>query len=222
MTFDNVIKYQSLIIKALQETLQMVFFAGIYATLIGLPLGILLYSLGKNGVLENKFIYSIFSKCINVMRSIPFIILISAIPWLIKMIAGSPYGVKGATVSLAIGTFPFMAKQIELALLQVDKGIIEAYESMGFTSLQIIYKVILKEALPYIIQAITLTLISLISFSAVAGSFGGGGLGSFALQYGYNEFKDDIMLVTVLLILAIVFVVQFIGDSLYKYFRKVK
>ena len=197
----------------------MVFFSGIYASVVGIPLGVLLFSLGKGNILENKFFHSILSKIINILRSIPFIILISAIPGIIKILAGSTIGVKGAIVSLSIGCFPFIARQVELSLLQVDKGVIEAYESMGFTSFQIIRKIILKEAMPYIIQAITVSFVSLVSFSAVAGSVGGGGLGSFAIQYGYNEFKNDIMLVTVVIILLIVMLIQFIGDTIYKKLR---
>lgn len=215
----NVVDKFPILLKALKETLQMVFLSGIYSLIVGLPIGILLFSLGKGNILENKHIYSVLSKIINILRSIPFIILVSAVPGLIRFLAGTTYGVKGASVALAIGCFPFIARQVELALLQVDKGVIEAYEAMGFTSFQIITKVILKEALPYIVQAITVSYVSLVSFSAVAGSLGGGGLGSFAIQYGYNEFKNDIMFVTVILILLIVMVIQFAGDLLYKKLR---
>ncbi|KXB45144.1 putative D-methionine transport system permease protein MetI [Tissierellia bacterium KA00581] len=215
----NVLSLLPLLKQATKETLIMVFFSGIYASVVGIPLGVLLFSLGKGNILENKFFHSILSKIINILRSIPFIILISAIPGIIKILAGSTIGVKGAIVSLSIGCFPFIARQVELSLLQVDKGVIEAYESMGFTSFQIIRKIILKEAMPYIIQAITVSFVSLVSFSAVAGSVGGGGLGSFAIQYGYNEFKNDIMLVTVVIILLIVMLIQFIGDTIYKKLR---
>lgn len=215
----NVLSLLPLLKQATKETLIMVFFSGIYASIVGIPLGVLLFSLGKGNILENRFFHSILSKIINILRSIPFIILISAIPGVIKILAGSTIGVKGAIVSLSIGCFPFIARQVELSLLQVDKGVIEAYASMGFTSFQIIRKIILKEAMPYIVQAITVSFVSLVSFSAVAGSVGGGGLGSFAIQYGYNEFKNDIMLVTVTIILLIVMVVQFIGDFIYKKIR---
>lgn len=215
----NVVLLFPLLCKAIKETLIMVFFSGIFASIIGIPIGILLFSLGKGNILENNFLHSILSKIINILRSIPFIILISAIPGVIKLLAGSTIGVKGAIVSLSIGCFPFMARQVELSLLQVDKGVIEAYESMGFTSFKIIQKVIIKEAMPYIVQAITVSFVSLVSFSAVAGSVGGGGLGSFAIQYGYNEFKNDIMFVTVVIILLIVMIIQFIGDFIYKKLR---
>lgn len=218
----NVYKYQAQLNRATNETLHMVFYSGIYAFLIGFPIGVVLYVMGKGNILENKILYSFLSKIINILRSIPFIILISSIPWLIHFFAKTTIGVKGATVALAIGCFPFMARQIELALLSVDKGIIEAYEAMGFSAFKIIVFVILKEAFANIIQAVTLTMISLVGFSAVAGSIGGGGLGSFAIQYGYNEFKDDIMLVTVIEILIIVFILQFIGDQLYKRLKHLK
>lgn len=212
----NVVSKFPILLKALKETIQMVFLSGIYSLIVGLPIGILLFSLGKGNILENKYIYSILSKIINILRSIPFIILVSAVPGVIRALAGTTYWVRGASVALVIGCFPFIARQVELALLQVDKGVIEAYEAMGFTSFQIITKVILKEALPYIVQAITVSYVSLVSFSAVAGSLGGGGLGSFAIQYGYNEFKNDIMFVTVILILIIVMLIQFVGDLIYK------
>ncbi|PWL53879.1 MAG: ABC transporter permease [Clostridium cadaveris] len=212
----NVIELTPDLTKALKETLIMVGSAGLYGTLIGLPLGVIMLVTGKNHILENKYLYSILSKLINTIRSIPFVILIAAIPGLIRAISGTTIGVKGAIVPLTIVCIPTMARQIELALIKVDKGIIEAYEAMGFSELQIIFKVILKEGLGGIIQAITLCLVSLLGFSAIAGTVGGGGLGDFAIRYGYQMFKTDVMIVTIVILLIFVYIVQGIGDSLYK------
>jgi ABC-type metal ion transport system, permease component len=214
--FPNVIDLFPSIIKALRETLVMVSISGVFSALLGLPVGIILVVTNKGHILENKIVYSLLSKAINILRSIPFIILISAIPGLVRLIVGTTIGVKGAIVPLVIASFPFTARQVELALLKVDHGIIEAYEAMGFSQLGIIFKVLLKEGLGGIIQAITVSLISLIGFSAIAGSVGGGGLGDFAIRYGYNMFKTDIMFVTICIILVFVFIVQWIGDLLYK------
>ena len=186
----NVIELTPDLIKALKETLIMVGSAGLYGTLIGLPLGVIMLVTGKNHILENKYLYSILSKLINTIRSIPFVILIAAIPGLIRAISGTTIGVKGAIVPLTIVCIPTMARQIELALI--------------------------KEGLGGIIQAITLCLVSLLGFSAIAGTVGGGGLGDFAIRYGYQMFKTDVMIVTIVILLIFVYIVQGIGDSLYK------
>jgi D-methionine transport system permease protein len=203
--------------QALGETLIMVAIAGFFAALIGVPIGILLYVSQKGHMMSNPLLYSILSKIINTMRSIPFVILIASIPWLVRAIVGTTIGLKGAIVPLIIASFPFMAKQTELALQRIDPGVIEAYQAMGFSNLQIIFKVLLKDGLPGIIHAITIMLVSLVSFSAVAGSVGGGGLGDFAIRYGYNQYKADAMLVTISIILVIVFVIQAAGDRLARY-----
>lgn len=208
----NVIEYFPEMIKALNETFVTVGISGLIASLIGIPLGLILLITSPKHILENKVVYSILSKVINVFRSIPFVILIAAIVPFTRFVVGTTIGVKGALVPLIVGVTPFIARQVEVALQKVDKGVLEAAKAMGSSPLEIIFKVIIPEGLSNIVHAVTISLISLIGFSAMAGSVGGGGLGNFAIQYGYQYFKTDIMVVTVILLLIIVTLVQSIGD----------
>lgn len=210
----DVVKLFPYILESFGETVVMVAVSGLFAGLLGVPLGIILVVTRKGNIMEAELFNSILSKIINTLRSIPFVILIAAIPWLVRAIVGTTIGLKGAIVPLIIGCTPFMARQTELALAQIDPGVIEAYQAMGFSSFDIIRKVMLKEGMGGIIQAVTLSLISLVSFSAVTGSVGGGGLGDFAIRYGYTQNKTDIMVVTILIILAMVFLLQAAGDFL--------
>lgn len=210
----NVIEFFPDMMKALGETLQMVSVAAVISSLLGIPLGILLLVTSPKHILENKRLYSFLSKVVNAFRSIPFVILIAAIVPFTRLIVGTTIGLKGAYVPLIVGVTPFIARQVEVALYQIDKGMIEAARAMGLGPFQIIKEVIVPEGLAGIVHAITLSVISLISFSAMAGTVGGGGLGSFAIQYGYQYFKTDIMVVTVLLLLVIVTIVQAIGDAI--------
>lgn len=214
--FPNVPELLPSIAKALRETLIMVGISGFFATLIGVPLGILYLITSPGHIRPQRVVNAALGKLINILRSIPFIILIAAIPWLVRWLVGTTIGVRGAVVPLVVACFPFVARQTELSLRKIDPGVIEAYQSMGFTPWGIVRGVLLKEGLGGIIQAITVSLVSLVSFSAVAGSVGGGGLGDFAIRYGYNLFQNDVMLVTVLIILTLVFAIQWVGDLLYK------
>ncbi|MDA3730963.1 ABC transporter permease [Niameybacter massiliensis] len=208
----NVIEYFPELVKAFNETLITVGLSGLIATLIGLPLGILLLITSPKHILENKTLYSILSKTINIFRSIPFVILIAAIVPFTRFVVGTTIGIKGALVPLVVGVAPFIARQVEVALHKVDHGVLEAARAMGSTPLEIIFKVIIPEGLPNIIHAVTISLISLIGFSAMAGTVGGGGLGDFAIRYGYNFFKTDIMVVTVIILLLLVTLIQSLGD----------
>ena len=181
----NVIEYFPEMIKALNETFVTVGISGLIASLIGIPLGLILLITSPKHILENKVVYSILSKVINVFTSIPFVILIAAIVPFTRFVVGTTIGVKGALVPLIVGVTPFIARQVEVALQKVDKGVLEAAKAMGSSPLEIIFKVIIP---------------------------GGGGLGNFAIQYGYQYFKTDIMVVTVILLLIIVTLVQSIGD----------
>ena len=194
----------------------MVSISGVFATILGTPIGIVLAVTNEGGLLENKVVYSILSKIINTLRSIPFVILVASIPWLVRLIVGTTIGVKGAIIPLIFASSPFLSRQIELALLKVDKGVIEAYQVMGFSNIDIISKVLLKEAKGGIVQAITLSIVSLIGFSAIAGTVGGGGLGDFAIRYGYNMFNGYLMFITIVIIVSLVFIVQWIGDQVYR------
>lgn len=212
----NVIEYSAELGKAFNETMIMISVSGLFASLIGIPVGVMLLVFSKDHICDNKVVYSIVSKIVNTLRSIPFVVLIAAIPGLTRMIVGTTIGVKGAIVPLVVASFPFIARQVEMALLKVDRGIIEAYEAMGFSTWKIITKVILVEGRKDIILAITVSLISLIGYSAITGTVGGGGLGDFAIRYGYQYFKTDIMIVTIIIILLLVYLIQGVGDFIYK------
>lgn len=212
----NVIEFFPELIKALQETLVMVSVSGAFSALIGLPLGVILVVTSEGHILANRTVYSVLSKIINTLRSLPFVILIAAIPGFTRMIVGTTIGVKGAIVPLVVACVPFIARQVEIALVKVDMGVIEAYQAMGFSPLKIIFKVILVEGRRDIVLAITISLISLIGFSAITGTVGGGGLGDFAIRYGYQYFKSDIMVVTIIVIVLIVYLIQGVGDFIYR------
>ncbi|EHL18083.1 hypothetical protein HMPREF9630_01339 [Peptoanaerobacter stomatis] len=213
---EDLVRYGPSLIKAFKDTCIMVGISGIFATIIGTPIGVILAVTNEGGLLKNKYVYSILSKIINVLRSIPFVILVASIPWLVRAIVHTTIGVKGAVIPLIIASSPFMAKQVELALLKVDKGVIEAYTAMGFSKIDIIVKVLLREGLGGIIQGVTLSMVGLIGYSAIAGTVGGGGLGDFAIRYGYNMFNPYLMTLTLIIIIMLVFIVQFIGDFAYQ------
>ena len=203
-------------IKALYETIFMVLISGAIATIIGIPIGVILVTTRSGGILENRAVNNIVGKIINVLRSIPFIILLAAIIPVTRFLVGTTIGTKGALVPLIFGSAPFIARQIESALLDIDKGVIEAAQSMGSSPLEIIYRVMFWEGLPGIIYALSITTISLIGLSAMAGTVGGGGLGDFAIRYGYQYFQTDVMVITIIILLILVNVVQGIGDLLIK------
>ena len=212
----NVIEYSAELIKAFNETMIMVSVSAVVASIIGIPIGVMLLVFSKDHICDNKVAYTIVSNIINALRSVPFVILMAALPGLTRMIMGTTIGVKGAIVPLIAATFPFIARQVEMALLKVDRGIIEAYEAMGFSTWKIITKVILVEGKKDIVLALSVSVISLIGYSAITGTVGGGGLGDFAIRYGYQYFKTDIMVVTILIILVHVYFIQGLGDFIYK------
>jgi D-methionine transport system permease protein len=212
----NVIELFPDMVKALGETLIMVLISGSISTLIGIPIGVVLVVTRPGNILENNAVYTTVGKIINVFRSIPFVILLAAIIPVTRFIVGTTIGLKGAIVPLVFGTVPFVARQIESALLDIDKGVIEAAQAMGSSPFEIIYRVLLKEGLPGIVYALTISTVSLISFSAVAGTVGGGGLGDFAIRYGYQYFKTDIMIATIIILLILVNAKQGIGEFLLK------
>ncbi|MDK2563728.1 methionine ABC transporter permease [Romboutsia sedimentorum] len=215
----NVVKLYPEMIEALLDTLYMVSISGIISTLIGFPIGVTLVITRKGGILENTLINNLIGKVINIFRSIPFIILLAAIMPITKFIVGTTIGIQGALVPLIFGSVPFVARQIESVLLNIDSGVIEAAQAMGSSPLEIIYRVMLAEGLGGIVYAITITTVSLIGLSAMAGTVGGGGLGDFAIRYGYQYFQTDVMTVTVIILLILVNIVQGFGDLL---LRKLK
>lgn len=210
----------NLLYKATIETLYMSLVSTILAFIIGLGLAVILILTKKGGLAQNIIIYRTLDIVVNTLRSFPFIILMIVLFPLTKLIIGTSIGTSAAIVPLTIGSAPFIARLIEAAMLEVDKGVIEAAMSFGASRFQIIFKVQLKEALPAIINALTLTLIMIIGFSAMAGTVGGGGLGDVAVRYGYQRFKPDIMIYTVIILIVLVQIVQSLGDFAYKKLKK--
>ena len=211
---------REILLPALWDTIYMVVLSTIFSTVIGLVLAILLVVTEKNGLRPNKFIFTILDFSINVLRSFPFIILMIAIFPFTKLIVGKSIGTTAAIVPLTIGASPFAARVIQSALKEVDAGVIEAAKSFGASKFQILYKVMIKEAMPSIIMGITLTIINLIGYSAMAGAMGGGGLGDVAIKYGYYRFKTDIMVYTVLILVVLVQLLQSLGYLIYKHLCK--
>ncbi len=207
-----------LLLSASLETLYMVAASAICAAAIGIPLGIILYGTRRGHLFENNRIHQILAFLINIMRSIPFIILMIAVIPFTRWLIGSSIGTNAAIVPLSLAAFPFMARLVESALLEINKGLIEAAVAMGANIRQIIVKVLLPEALPAIIQGTTLTIISLIGYSAMAGAVGGGGLGDMAIRYGYQRFNLPIMFTTIVIMIVLVQTVQFFGDKIAAYF----
>ncbi|KRL68299.1 methionine ABC transporter permease [Companilactobacillus versmoldensis] len=199
-------------VTAIWQTLYMTFVSALFAGVFGIILGICLVVTAEDGITPNKVAYQIIDKLVNLFRSIPFIILLAVIGPFTKLIVGQTIGPEGALVPLVIGTAPFFARQVQLALVEVDPGVVEAAESIGLSPMKIIFRVYLKEGLPELIRSGTLTIISLIGLTAMAGAVGGGGLGNMAISVGYQRFENDVTIVSMLLILVLVFVIQGIGD----------
>lgn len=192
----------------------------IASILLGLPLGVLLFLTGKRQLLEQRALHSVLSVLVNVLRSIPFIILLIVMIPLTVTLVGTSLGVAGAIPPLVVGTAPFFARLVETALREVDRGIIEACQAMGATTRQIVTGALLPEALPGIIAGITVTAIALVSYTAMAGVIGAGGLGDLAVRFGYQRFQTDVMFVTVALLLILVQILQMIGDRLVSHFSR--
>lgn len=194
------------------ETLYMTAISVVITAFLGILLGLLLYLTDKGNLWENKWINSITASIVNIFRSIPFIILIILLIPFTKLLVGSMLGAKAALPALIIGSAPFYARLVEIALREIDKGVIEAAQSMGANHLQIIYKVLIPESLPALISGITVTAIALVSFTAMAGVIGAGGLGDLAYLDGFQRSRSDVTFVATVVILFIVFIIQFIGD----------
>lgn len=208
----------TLLVQGTLETIVMTFLAGFFGFLLGLPSGILLFLTRKGQILEHVVFNRILSIIINIFRSIPFIILIV---WMIpftRTLVGTSIGVSAALVPLSIGAAPFIARLVENSLLSLPSGLIEAARALGATPLQIVYKVLLPEALPSLINAASITLITLVGYSAMGGAVGAGGLGQIGYQYGYIGYDATIMNTVLILLVALVFIIQFAGDRLSKYF----
>lgn len=205
-----------LLSKALGETIYMVVVSMAIASAIGVPLGVLLHTTAKGQILENIFLNQTVGSVVNAVRSIPFIILMVAIIPITRFIVGSAIGTTAAIVPLVIASIPFIGRQVETSLKEVPSGLIEAAQAMGATPFQIISKVLLPEAMPGIVSQLTTVIIALVGESAMAGAIGGGGLGDLAIRYGYQRFRPEVMLATVVVLIILVQLVQFIGNTLAK------
>ena len=201
-----------LLLNATGETLYMVLLAGLFTLLIGLPLGVVLFISRRDGLLPLPRLNRALGAVINLGRSLPFVVMLIALIPLTRLIVGTTLGSTAAVVPITIGAFPFFARIIETALDEVDKGRIEAIVAMGGDIRHVIFKVLLPEALPALVAGVTLTLVMLIGFSSMAGVIGGGGLGDLAIRYGYQRFNNQIMVVTVVVLVLLVQGVQSLGD----------
>ncbi len=196
------------------ETLIMVLLSTVFSLILGFPSGVLLYITNQNGIIPHPVFNQILSRIINALRSFPFLILMIVLFPLSRLILGTSIGTTATIIPLSIAAAPFVARIIETSLNEVDPGVIQAAKAMGSTNWQIITKVLIPESMPSIISGITLTIINLIGYSAMAGTIGGGGLGDLAIRYGYQRFRTDIMIVSVIVILVLVEAIQFAGTKL--------
>jgi len=212
----NLLDYFAEFVVSIQETLIMLIVSGVLAFIAGLLLGVILVITKPKGILPNPTVYGILDRIINIFRSIPFVILLTMLIPLTRLIMGTGLGVKGAIIPLVFGATPFFVRQVDMALSNVDRGLIEAAQSMGSTPLEIIFRVLLRESIPSLARGTTITLISLIGLTAMGGAVGGGGLGAFVIRYGHNRFMSDITYVSVIVILILVSVIQSIGNIVVK------
>lgn len=215
----NVLAIQDQMLKATLETLYMTIVTCVIGFAIGILIGVLLVLYMPGGLKENRVVYSILDKIVNIGRSIPFVILIALLGGFTRLIVGTSIGTTGSLVPLIVGTIPFYARQVQNALLEIDEGIIEAAQAMGCSIRDIVIRVYLKEAIPGLIRTSALTVINVISLTAMAGVVGGGGLGNLAITRGYQRYQNDITIVATLIILIIVFISQAIADRLVKHYE---
>lgn len=206
----------NLLLQGTWETVYMVLLSAGIAVLGGLPLGVILFGTRPQGILRNALLHHSLGAVVDIIRAVPFIILLVALIPLTRLLVGTTIGTLAAIVPLSIGAIPFVARIVENALVEVNTGLIEAGQAMGATRWQLVYKILLLEARPAIIRGITLTLISLVGYSAMAGAVGGGGLGSLAINYGYQRFDFTVLLATILTLIVLVYLVQWSGGWLAK------
>ncbi len=197
------------------QTLLMVFASTVFSLLLGFPLGVLLCTSDPvSGIHPKPALFQVLTRFVNVLRSFPFIILMILLFPLSRVLIGTSIGTSATIIPLSIAAAPFVARIIETALKEVDPGLVQAARAMGSTNMQIITKVLIPEALPSLISGITLTIINLIGYSAMAGAIGGGGLGDLAIRYGYQRFRTDVMIAAVVIILVLVELIQFAGTKI--------
>ncbi|HRJ60470.1 MAG TPA: methionine ABC transporter permease [Azospirillaceae bacterium] len=206
--------------QGLLETLQMVGISGLLATLLGVPLGVLLVVTGPGHILPHRTVNAVVGVISNIVRSTPFIILLVAIIPVTRLIVGTSIGTAAAIVPLTLAAIPFVGRLTEAALREVDAGLIEAAQAMGATPLQIVVKVLLPEALSSVVAGLTITIVSLINYSAMAGAVGGGGLGDIGIRYGYQRFLPEVMITVIVILIILVQAVQTVGDRLARRLNK--
>ena len=204
----------SLLLNSTLETIIMVIFSTGFSLLLGIPLGVLLVITRKNHIWPNTKLNNILSGIINISRSVPFIILMILVFPISRLILGTTIGTKATIIPLSIAATPFVARIIENSLLEVDPGILEAVKSMGAKPLQIVLRVLIPESLPSLVLGVTITMINIISYSAMAGAIGGGGLGNLAIRYGFHRFETDILIASVIVLIILVQFVQLSGNKL--------
>lgn len=214
--FPNVIEFASDFPQAIIDTLLMLVISGLISVVIGILLAVIVVVTRKDGLKENQPVFWILDKIINLFRSIPFIILIPTVAVLSRALFGTTIGIEGALVPLVIGTAPFVARQMESAIMEIDPGIIEASIAMGLSTKEIIFDVYLRENIPGMIRGLTISFIALVGQIAIVGSVGAGGLGDMAIRYGLQRSMGDITFVVIILILILISIVQAIGDKLVK------
>ena len=212
----NVVELADEFPAGIMQTLQMLLIPGAISFVLGVIFGVTLIVTRKGGIMENRIIFFLLDKLVNLFRSIPFIILMTLLVGVTRFLTGTSIGVAGALPSLVVGTTPFFSRQIESALAEVDQGVIEASQAMGLSPMQIIIRVYLRESIPGIARATTITLISLVGLTAIAGAIGAGGLGDMAIRYGYHRNMYDVTYVVVIIILVMITLIQTIGDVIVK------
>lgn len=210
----NVVKTSPELQKAFFQTLEMVGTSAAISALFGIFFGVVLVVSAPGGIMENKWVNQILDKVINVFRAIPFVILIALLLPLTRVIMGTAIGTKGAVFPLVVATVPFFSRQIHSALCEVDKGVIEAAQAMGSTPWEIVFRVYLREGLGGMIRGATITVVNLITLSAMAGCVGGGGLGDYAIRYGFQRMQTDVTIVTCIILLILVTIIQSVGNLL--------
>ena len=210
----NVVYTRKELLKCIIQTLQMVGWTTLYSAGFGVIFGVTLVVTQKDGILECKPVYQILDKLINVFRSIPFVILVALLIKMTRMISGTSIGTKGMIFPMIVATVPFLSRQIHSALVEIDPGMIEAAQAMGCSPLDIIWRVYIREGLPGMIRGATITVVNVVTITAMAGYVGGGGLGDYAIRYGWQRAMTDVTIVTIIIILAIVTIIQTVGGLL--------
>ena len=212
--FNVFLDFREVLWNGLLETLYMTFASVTLAYVLGLPMGVLLVVMQPGGLMPNKIIHTTLSGIVNAVRSVPFIILIVLLMPFTRFIVGTAIGNTAAVVALVVAAAPFIARMVETSLNEMDAGVIDAARSMGATNFQIIYKVMLPESVPSLVRGFSITTIMLMSFSAMAGAVGAGGLGRIAIRYGYQRFQTDVMFLAVIIIVIVVALLQFFFNTL--------